>query len=303
MVEYNVSRIIDDRSFPIIGVSYIGAPKDNTAMYISKKIADKIGVLRDYQNCLVFAQAGIEVDEAIKKKNAIVFSDNPQLAYARFAMDYVKWHEKAEAKMSYKYVNGSYISESAVIGDDVYIEEGCHIGHNVVIGNDAKLLKGCVIRNARIGDGFIANEYAVVGANGFTMATDEHDNKIRIPSLGGVLIGDNVEIGAHDNVSRGSAGDTILENNVKLDAFVHIGHDACLKKNVEVTAGAIVGGFDIIGENVFLGLNVTLRNRIAIHSDTTIGMGAVVTKNIEVQDTVVGNPAKHFEKSHVAKTI
>ena len=115
---------------------------------------------------------------------------------------------------------------------------------------------------------------------------------MRIPSLGGVIIGNDVEVGAHNNVSRGSGGDTVLEENVKLDAFVHIGHDAHLMKNVEITAGVIVGGYDIVGENAFLGLNATLRNRIEIGDGSFLGMGAVVTKSVARDTVVVGNPAK-----------
>ena len=67
--------------------------------------------------------------------------------------------------------------------------------------------------------------------------------------------------------------------------------DAVLHKNVEVTAGVIVGGFDEIGEGAFIGLNAILRNRIKIGSNVIIGMGAVVTKSVEDNLTVIGNPA------------
>ena len=137
----------------------------------------------------------------------------------------------------------------------------------------ARILSGTIINNAVNGDNFMSNEYAVIGANGFTMADDKNGNKVRIPSLGKVIICDNVEVGAHDNISRGSAGNTKLSDNVKLDAFVHVGHDAILHKNVEVTAGVIIGGFEEFGNSTFIGLNVILRNRIIIGSNAIIGMG------------------------------
>ena len=135
-----------------------------------------------------------------------------------------------------------------------------------------------------------------VGANGFTMANDENGNKIRIYSLGKVVIGNNVEIGAHDNVSRGSGGDTVIEDNVKIDALIHIGHDAHLHKNVEITAGAVVGGFVDAQEGAYIGINSVIRNRVTLGAQSFIGMGATVTKSVPAGITVVGNPAKPFEK-------
>ena len=291
-MQYDVSRIHADYHFKISGVSYIGRPQSNTAMYIGKKIADQLVKLESVEQCLVFAESGIEISDWIRKKHAVISVDNPQLAYARLATE-LEWLQMQEdKKYKYLYMDGSCISEAAVIGSGAYIESGCVIGHHVVIGKDAILLNGAVVRNAVIGDRFLANEYAVIGANSFTAAEDEKGNKIRIPSLGKVKIGNDVEIGVHNNVSRGSVGDTILEDYVKLDALVHVGHDVHLKKNVEVTAGVIMAGYGTVGEKAFLGVNATLRNRIEIGDGALLGMGAVVTKTVERDTIVAGNPAK-----------
>lgn len=293
-MQYDVNRIHVDHHFKINGVSYIGWPKPNTAMYVSKKIAGQLEKLESVEQCLVFAEEGMEIPDFLNKNHAILLVENPQLAYARFAAELERM--EIEEDKEYKYVNaeGSYISETAVIAKGAYIEPGCVIGHHVTIGENAVILKGAVIKHSVVGNRFLANEYAVIGANGFTIAEDEKGNKIRVPSLGRVILGDDVEIGAHNNVSRGCGGDTVLEDYVKLDAFVHIGHDAHLLKNVTVTAGVIVGGYDTVGENAFLGLNATLRNRIEIGEGALLGMGAVVTKSVEKDMTVAGNPAKPF---------
>ncbi|MDE6950224.1 MAG: hypothetical protein K2P64_04820 [Lachnospiraceae bacterium] len=293
-MQYDVSRIHEDYHFNITGVSYIGRPQSNTAMYINKKISDQLTKLESAEQCLVFAENSIEIPNSLKKNHAILLVKNPQLEYAKLAAELESIQAEEDKKYQYIYSNGSYISETAVIGKDSHIEQGCIVGHHVVIGENAVLLNGTVIKNSTIGDRFVANEYAVVGANGYTIAENESGNKIRIPSLGRVTIGNNVEIGVHDNVSRGSAGNTILEDYVKLDAFVHIGHDAHLLRNVEVTAGAIVGGYDVVGEKTFIGLNATLRNRIEIGDKVLLGMGAVVTKSVERDMIVAGNPARSF---------
>lgn len=164
------------------------------------------------------------------------------------------------------------------------------------IGDNARIYAGSVIKNSIIGNNVIVNEKAVIGANGFTMANDEDGNKIRIYSLGKVIIGNDVEIGTNDNISRGSGGDTIIEDSVKLDALIHIGHDVHLHKNVEITAGAVIGGFVDAQEGAYVGINAVVRNRVTLGSNSFIGMGATVTKSVNNGVIVVGNPAKPFDK-------
>ena len=298
MAAYDVGRICPGHHFSVSGVSYIGAPVPGTAVYVTRKISDKIKALQDAENCLVFAETGIDVPEQAGKTHAVVFTDNPQLAYARLAVQLEQMQRREDSAYRYHFhKDGYYASENAVIGDGAYIEPGCMIGHRVTIGRNAVLLKGTVIRNAQIGDDFISNEYAVIGANAFTMAEDGNGGKIRIPSLGGVRIGSSVEAGAHDNISRGSAGDTVLEDHVRLDALVHIGHDARLGRNVEVTAGVIVAGFAEIREGAFLGINSSIRNRVSIGAGTVVGMGAVAAGDAGDGLTVLGNPARPLRKA------
>lgn len=296
-MEINVSKYSDKHSFLIFGASYIGKPKSNTAMFISKKIGHLINSLKDVNECLVFAESGLEVPEDIINKHCFLFSQNPQMEYAEFTKYFSDEEERANRTVGYKDLdNNSCISSSAIIGKNSLIEPGVIIGPGVVIGDNARIFAGAVVKNSIIGDNVIINEKAVVGANGFTMANDEDGNKIRIYSLGKVIIGNNVEIGAHDNISRGSGGDTLIEDSVKIDALVHVGHDAHLSKNVEITAGAVVGGFVVAKEGTYVGINAVIRNRISLGINSFVGMGATVTKSVDDNVTVVGNPAKPFNK-------
>lgn len=297
-MKINVHQFSSKHDFDIIGTSYAGNPQDNTAMYITKKVDYLLDNLDRAIHCLVFVEKGIKISDKLFERHAFICSDRPQLDYAQFAQKLEKEKMFEESNMKYHLTKeGYYISETAVVGDNAYIEPNCIIGHNVIIGDNCRILAGTVIKNAVIGNYFLSNEHAVIGAYGFTMTEDEKGNQLRIPSLGRVLIGDHVEVGAHDNISCGSAGDTIIEDFTKIDALVHIGHDCHLEKNVRITAGSIIGGFAHVGEGVFIGVNASLRNRIEIGEGATIGMGAVVTKDIDANTTVVGNPARLFEKS------
>lgn len=296
-MKLNVNGIVSEKGFDITGMSYIGAPRSNTAMFITKKVEHLLVALENVSHCLVFAEEGIVVSNALNEKHAFHFSTKPQLEYARFATAFAEERFLEEKKLEFRLMPGGYYASSDItLPEDAYIEPGCVIGPDVMIGKDARILAGSVIRRSTIGDSFLSNEYAVVGANGFTMAEDEEGNKFRIPTLGRVIIGDNVEIGAHDNISCGSGGDTVIEDNVKIDALVHLGHDAHLHKNVEITAGGIIGGFDDLRDHAYIGINAVLRNRISVGDNAIIGMGATVTKSVEANTTVAGNPAKLFER-------
>lgn len=297
MYSINVSEISEGYDFEITGCSYIGNPIDSTVMYMTEKIEHQLSNLQNSRNCLVFVETSVNVPEELKQNNCFVHTDNPQLEYANFVARLHLQKVKSDRERPLKLMEGGYyLGENVRLGKNCIIEPNCIIGHDVQIGDNAQLMFGTVIRNAVIGTNFIANEHAVIGAYAFTMARDERGSLIRIPTMGLVEIGDEVEVGAFNNLSCGTAGNTVLGNNVKLDAFVHVGHDVRIDDNVEIPAGVVISGFVKIGSNSFIGVNSSLRNRITIGERVVIGMGAVVTKNVESDSTVVGNPAKPLIK-------
>ena len=296
IMEINATRYSDKFSFVIDGASYIGDPRPNTAMFVSKKIGRLIMALDRVDKCLVFAESGLDVSNDLLQKHCFVFSDHPQRDYARLTKELYELEEKKYANIEYHIEGGAIISKSATIGKGSIIEPGVVIGPGVVVGERAHIYAGVVIKNSIIGNDVIINEGSIVGGNGFTMAEDEHGDKIRIYSLGKVVIGNDVEIGANNNISRGSGGNTIIDDSVKMDALVHIGHDVHLHKNVEITAGVVVGGFVDVQEGAYIGINSVIRNRIELGAHCFIGMGATVTKSVDDGVTVIGNPAKPFIK-------
>lgn len=284
-------------NFDVTAASYIGRPINNTAMYITKKVERLLANLYDVEHCLVFCDDTIDIPIALYQKHRFIKSRNPQLEYSKYVNTIAIELEQKKKERKYTLNEGGYyIGENVKIGSNAIIEPLCFIDHDVIIGDNARIFSGSKIRNAIIGDNFIANENSVIGSYGFTMANDENGNKVRIPTIGKVVIGNNVEVGMLANISVGSAGNTVIDDFVKIDAFVHIAHDVRLENNVELPAGTIIGGFDILERNVFIGINSTLRNRITIGENSVVGMGSVVTKNISKNSLVVGNPAKPFEK-------
>ncbi len=276
----------------INGISYIGRPKPDTAMFVVKRVEYLIDELYNVDNCLVFAEDTIDIPEELQKRHTFVMSASPQKDYSEYAATLYKSKMESDRKRRYTLTGGGfYIGENVTLGNNVYIAPGCMIGHDVVIGDDAEIYANAVIRNAVAGSGLILREGCVVGSDGFTFTKDDEGNWFRTPSMGGVVIGDHVELGTNSCVAQGTADATYIGDYVKTDALVYVGHDARIGANTEISAGGIVGGYVETGEYTSVGFNASVRNRLVIGNSNVIGMGAVVTHSTEDSKIYVGNPA------------
>lgn len=294
-MQFSVEKVYPQYHFTITGASYGGAPRDGTMLYITAKVAYLVEHLKGHRNCLCFVEKGIHVPEEIGRDNGIIYSENPAYTYAVFAMKAAREMQEEERKKGYKLQPGGYYTgENVRIGADAYIEPNVLIGHDVQIGKNAVILAGSVIKHAVIGDFFLCRENAVVGDYSFTIAGDDQGNNFRIPSMGRVLMGDHVEIGAGSDVAMGACGDTVIEDYVKVDALAYIGHEAYVHKNTEIMAGVMTAGFVELSENSCLGMNSSVRNRIVLGQSCMVGMGAVVTRAVGQGVTVAGNPAREL---------
>lgn len=140
----------------------------------------------------------------------------------------------------------------------------------------------------KIGRTVSVGPYSVIGKDGFGYSKDGR----KIPHMAGVILGDNVEIGANCCIDRGKLDDTTIGANTKLDNLVHIAHNCKIGKSNLICAGVIIGGSVTTGDNCFIGLNATIRDHVKIGNNVIIGCGANVVKDVPDGLTVKGNPAK-----------
>lgn len=295
----NVHSLNSAYDFEILGASYIGKPRTQTVMFVSYKIQSQLVNLKDVSSCLVFVDDQVKVDSELRASHCFMVSDNPSREYAKVVSQLWEKRHSIERLRKYRLVDeGYYIGENTSIAPGVEIQPGCFIDHDVVIGSGSRILSGARISNAILGNDCIVKQNAVIGGYGFVMSKDEQGNNIRIPSMGSVVIGDDVEIGSFTTVCRGTGNDTRINKHVKIDDHVHIGHDVTIDDNCEITAGSIIGGYCFLGKNSFVGINSTLRNRIMIGEKAIIGMGSVVTKSFSAGVTIIGNPAHIMEKKN-----
>lgn len=185
-----------------------------------------------------------------------------------------------DAKLGKDVTVGPYsIIGKAIIGD------GCVIDSNVRIYDDVVMGKCCVVKAG-----------AVLGGAGFGYERDENGNQFRFPQIGLLILGDYVEVGSNTCIDRGALADTVIGDYTKINNLCHIAHNNKIGKNVTITGCVNVSGSNIIDDSVWIAPNSSIRGWVHIEEGATVGMGAVVVKNIPAGETWVGNPAKKFEK-------
>ena len=208
----------------------------------------------------------------------ILLSSNPKLSFFEI-------HNLLVDENFYWKEFDSVIHKSAVISKNAMIDH-----KNIIIGENTIIEPGVVIHpGVIIGDNCIIRSGTQLGTNGFQFINNR--NKVFSVKTGGrTVIGNNVEIQHNCCVDRGIlGGDTIIEDYVKVDNFVHIAHDNYIGERTLVTAGTQFAGRVIVGKDCFIGLNVTISNGINIGDNCKITLGAVVTKDVPSNSTVSGN--------------
>jgi UDP-3-O-[3-hydroxymyristoyl] glucosamine N-acyltransferase len=184
------------------------------------------------------------------------------------------------------------IDSSAIVSEDCYIGAGSVLG-KCTIGKKAVIHPNVTIYdNVTIGENCIIHAGAVVGTEGLGCQRLADGTLIKFPHLGGVRIGNNVEIGANSQIARGGFSDTIIGNGVKINGLCFIAHNCVLEENVWITGNTMLAGSVKVGKNATIFSSVTIRDNRVIGNGAVIGMGAIVTKNVPAGETWVGNPAR-----------
>jgi UDP-3-O-[3-hydroxymyristoyl] glucosamine N-acyltransferase len=172
------------------------------------------------------------------------------------------------------------IEKGVVISDNVIIGAGCFIGEETLIGSHTKLWANVsVYHRVKIGQNCLIQANTVIGSDGFGYANDK-GKWLKIPQLGGVIIGDNVEIGASTTIDRGALEDTVIKNGVILDNQIQIAHNVVIGENTAMAACSVIAGSTTIGKNCVIAGLVGINGHIDIGDGCVFTGMSMVTKNI-----------------------
>ncbi len=215
-----------------------------------------------------------------------LLSSNPEESFARAVRtitDYLSYQsdmflftsinqfKTSDAKQILKLMNTS-------IDDTAVIQPGVSVGRNVVIGANSFLKSG-----------------AVIGSSGLGSFRNSQDVNEHFPHIGGVVIGDNVEIGCQSTVAAGTLDPTVIFSDVHLDDHVHVAHNCKIGQNSILTANVTLSGSTKIGRNCWLGVSTSTRDGVSICDNVFLGMGSLVIRDIDKPGQYFGSPARFIK--------
>ena len=239
---------------------------------------------------LLVSPSVIYTEAMLKAEKTLIVVPNPKVALAKVGNTYFV------EVIQHSIHPTAVIHPDAIIGKNVNIGPHTTIGRAVIGDNTFVSASVTLYDNVKVGSDCFIKEGSVIGGAGFGFEIDENGNRFRFPQIGGVIIGNNVEIGANTCIDRGALSDTIIDDYAKIDNLCHIAHNVRIGKNAMITACSEISGSCVLGDNVWTGPNTSVRDGRTIAENTVIGIGAVVVKNVPANDVWAGNPAKSFKK-------
>ena len=189
----------------------------------------------------------------------------------------------------------AYISQKAKIGNGVKIYPQVFIGDDVAIGDGTILHAGVRIYNqCSIGKNCVIHGGTVIGADGFGFAPQADGSFQKVPQIGNVVVEDQVEIGANTTIDRATIGSTIIRSGAKIDNLVQIAHNVEIGANTVIAAKAGISGSTKIGRNVMIGGQAGVVGHIKIGDGARINAQSGVSKSLDNGKAVTGSPAHDY---------
>jgi UDP-3-O-[3-hydroxymyristoyl] glucosamine N-acyltransferase len=237
-------------------------------------------------------------------------------AYSAFATLLGKYQEIMTQQLS-GIQQPSFISETAVLGEQVFVAAFCHIGAGVRIGKQVKLFPGVVLGdNVQVGDYAILHAGVkiyhdciigshvtihagtVIGSDGFGFAPQADGSYKKVPQIGNVVVEDYVEIGANTTIDRATMGSTIIRKGVKLDNLIQIAHNVEVGCHTVIAAQVGVSGSTKIGKQVMIGGQTGVAGHLTIADGSKINGQSGITKTIKKPNgSYTGTPADDFSRT------
>jgi UDP-3-O-[3-hydroxymyristoyl] glucosamine N-acyltransferase len=271
-----------------------------------------------YRKSLPSTAAGAVIlrqeDAADCPVNALVAAD-PYLAYARLATLFDRRpmatpgiHASAVVSPTARLGNNVSIAPHAVIGDDCVIGDACTIGAGTVLYDDCRLDSGCHLHanvtlghGTRLGKRVIVHPGAVIGADGFgiAFATDHWE---KVPQLGIVEIGDDCEIGCNTTIDRGAIGNTVLEEDVRIDNLCQVGHNVHIGAHSALAGMTGIAGSTRIGRYCLFGGRSGASGHLDIADRTSLTGGSNAFRSVEDPGTqwssqIPAQPAREWQRN------
>jgi len=302
-------KIVGDPTMVITGVSEIQNGRESTITFL--------GNLK-YKKYLPTTRASAVVvpEESLLDNKPGIVHHNPQLAIAKILGEFTPKLQYTSGVNETAYVDSkakigknvtigpfSVIEAGVIIGDDSNIGSHTVIDQKTSIGKNCKIFSNIhIYHGTNIGDNAIIHSGTVIGSDGFGFVTDQDINH-KIPQNGYVIIKNDVEIGANCAIDRGTIGDTIIEDQCKLDNHVHLAHNVRLGKGCLLTAAVTIAGSVEVGEFCIFAGHVGVAPHVKIGARSVLAAKTGVSKSLTGGKVYAGMPAREIREQHKREAV
>ncbi|MFA6914407.1 MAG: UDP-3-O-(3-hydroxymyristoyl)glucosamine N-acyltransferase [Endomicrobiia bacterium] len=299
--------IVGDENIVLTGVNSLEEATENELTFLGNK--KYVHFLKDTKAGAIFFPSNMPRQE-YENKNLILL-DNPQLAFAKILtmldqerISAIKIGISPKASITENVSVGKdvtighnvVIEDNSIVGDNTKILANTYIGNNVCIGKNCLIYPNVTIRErTRIGDNCIIHPGVVIGADGFGFVNTGKEI-YKIPQIGFVEIGNNVEIGANTTIDRAAIGKTFIDDNTKIDNLVMVAHNVQIGKNSTIVSQVGIEGSTKIGSNVTIGGQTGVVGHIKIGDNVMVGAKSGVTSSLEDNQVYAGYPIQLYRK-------
>lgn len=312
MISFSITQINDLLNGELVGntTQSIDGPeelqkaKSNHITFIGSK--KYVSFWKDSKACAAIINDNLELEPG--ENRALIKVKNADLAMAKvleaFEPDTPVFdtdihptaviHETAQIGTGSKIGAHCYVGKNVILGEGVLLYPNVTILDDTKIGKNSTIWSGTVVRErCQIGEYCIFHNNVSIGADGFGYRpSDDGRGLVKIPQIGTVIIGNDVEIGANSCVDRGKFSATIIGDNCKIDNQVQIAHNCIMGRSCIMAGHSGLAGSVTLGDGVIIGGSASIKDHTTIHSGVTVGAGSGVVGDIEAGKTVLGYPAQ-----------
>ena len=280
------------QSIDISGVASLSSAKAGDLCFLSNTKNKKVAI-NSRCSAIIVPE---EFDSDIADK-AIIYSENPQLSFIH-SIELIS-PERLENVQNNSIHPSAQIAESAVLGKNVSIGALAVIGERVVVGSGCQIAAGCIVENDAklgvqcrlhsrvtvsrrviVGNRCILHSGVVLGSDGFGLV-ESNQHWIKVPQIGTVIVGDDVEIGANSTVDRGALDDTVIEDGCKLDNLIQVAHNVRIGAHTAIAACVGIAGSANIGRYCRISGAAVILGHLSIVDHVIVTAMSLVTKDIK----------------------
>ena len=310
---YVDGRVVGDGSARVTGVTTLEKGGEGCVSFLANpKYRRQVDATT--ASAVVVSEA-VASDPTINNQIDLIVVDNPHVAYAKLTHLFRSpLTIESGLAVSVHISTDVTIADDVSIGANVYIGAGTILESGVVVGPGCVLLGECrigknsalianitVYPKSQIGEHVLIHAGVIIGADGFGFA-NENGKWIKVEQLGGVYIGDDVEIGANTTIDCGAIDDTVIESGVKLDNQIQIAHNVRIGRDSAIAACTGIAGSATIGQRCQIAGSVGILGHLSIADDVVIMAKTLVTKSIKSAGLYAGaapfQPHAQWQKSY-----